>query len=113
MASPDLMALVTQAVVESGFGHLITEVVSGTARGIDKAGEQWAHLNLIPVKQFPADWDRYGRSAGHLRNKQMAKHSEALIAIHDGESPGTFGMISTAKMMGLRVHVHLAPELKA
>ncbi len=35
----------------------ITEVVSGTARGIDQLGEHWATEYFIPVTQFPADWD--------------------------------------------------------
>ena len=39
----------------------ITEVVSGCARGADKMGERWAEEHGIPVKRFPADWNKYGK----------------------------------------------------
>lgn len=35
------------------------------------------------------DFDKYGKSAGHIRNKEMAKYSDVLIAYHDGASRGT------------------------
>jgi hypothetical protein len=96
-------SLVAEAVVESGFD--ITEVVSGTARGIDNIGEEWARNNNVPVRQFPAQWGKYGRVAGLKRNEAMAKYSEGLIAIWDGESRGTENMINTAKVNGLQVYV--------
>lgn len=74
----------------------ITEIVSGNARGVDRAGEAIAKEREIPVKIFKADWKTHGRSAGMVRNGEMAKYGEFLIAIWDGESPGTSGMV---KMM--------------
>ena len=88
---------VFEAIEESGF--TITEVVSGTARGVDKDGEYWAKLNSIPIKQFPADWENLGKSAGFLRNKQMAEYANALIAVWDGKSKGTENMISIMKKL--------------
>ncbi|MFA5195962.1 MAG: SLOG family protein [Bacteroidales bacterium] len=96
--------LVQLAVAGSGFD--ITEVVSGTAKGVDKLGELWAFENDIPVKRFPADWKKYGKSAGYKRNEQMAEYADALIAIWDGKSPGTGHMISIAKMKNIPVYVH-------
>lgn len=96
--------LVARAIKLSGF-H-ISEVVSGCARGADQLGERWAERHHIPVKHFPADWARYGRPrAGHIRNEQMARYAEALVAVWDGESGGTKGMIAKAKRLGLRVFV--------
>jgi hypothetical protein len=83
----------------------ITEVVSGCARGADTLGERWAHAKRIPVKLFPADWDRDGNRAGYIRNAQMARYAEALIAFWDGKSRGTRDMIETAKAKGWRVMV--------
>ena len=83
----------------------ITHVVSGTAPGADRLGERWAEENDVPLSKFPADWDKFGRSAGYLRNIQMAKNAEALVALWDGESPGTKSMIKIAKAGGLLVHV--------
>lgn len=87
-------------------GWMPTVVISGTARGADALGEQWAQRNGIPVERFPADWNTYGRSAGHRRNAEMAARAEALIALWDGTSNGTKGMIDLAKKRGLRVFVH-------
>ena len=83
----------------------ITEVVSGCAKGADSFGELWAEENNIPVKKFPADWKKYGRGAGHRRNKQMADYGEALLAYWDGASSGTKSMIEYAKERGLKVYV--------
>lgn len=73
----------------------ITEVVSGGARGIDKAGEEWAQGSGIPVKQFLADWEKDGKAAGIYRNIDMAEYADALIAIWDGQSRGTLHMINS------------------
>lgn len=40
----------------------VTEIVSGGATGADREGERWAELHGIPVKRFPADWDKHGRA---------------------------------------------------
>ena len=102
---------VTAAVAQSGFW--ITEVVSGSARGVDALGEQWAARYGVPVKRFPADWNRYGKSAGPRRNREMAEYADALIAVYDGESPGTRNMIETAKALGLTVCVWNALGLQS
>lgn len=94
---------VVSAIKESGF--VITEVVSGKARGVDKLGELWAEAYSIPVKLFPADWAKHGRAAGPIRNEQMAKYADALIAVWDGESRGTGDMIKQATKLGLQVFV--------
>lgn len=95
---------VVSAVKESGFE--ITEVVSGAARGVDRLGELFAEANNIPVKRFPAAWDKYGRGAGHIRNGEMANYAGGLIAVWDGESRGTRNMIDQARSKGLQVFVY-------
>jgi hypothetical protein len=94
---------ITKAVFDSQFE--ITEVVSGTARGVDQLGEKWASFVSIPVKRFPANWDLHGKSAGYKRNEEMAEYADALIAIWDGESRGTLHMINIANSKGLKVFV--------
>lgn len=83
----------------------VTEVVSGTARGGDKIGEAWAYFNAIPVKKFPANWDKYGKRAGYLRNSEMAEYGEMLVAIWDGSSKGTKHMIDLADKKGVKVSI--------
>lgn len=67
-------------------------IVSGTAKGIDTLGEEIANGKEIPVIRFPAAWDKHGRAAGHIRNKQMADYADALLLIWDGESKGSANM---------------------
>jgi hypothetical protein len=81
------------------------EIVSGTANGADKLGEKYANEKGYPIKQFPADWDKYGKSAGYKRNEEMAKYADALIAFWDGKSKGTKHMIDLAKRYELKVKV--------
>lgn len=69
-----------------------TEIVSGTAKGIDRSGEAYAKHLKIPLKLFPADWDLHGKPAGHIRNKDMAKYADALLLIWDGSSKGSQNM---------------------
>lgn len=89
---------------------VITEIVSGGARGVDSLGEQVAKNFGIPVKVFPADWNKYGKRAGALRNIQMANYAEGLIAIWDGKSKGTKHMIDEANKLGLSVYIFKGNE---
>lgn len=79
--------------------YSIIEVVSGDARGIDQFGIDWAVDNWIPYKTFPANWDKYGKSAGAIRNREMAEYADILFAFWDMKSPGTKHMISTMKLL--------------
>lgn len=80
-------------------------VVCGKARGADTLGEQYAKERGFSVQYFPADWERYGKSAGYRRNTEMAKNADALVAFWDGKSLGTRHMIEIAKSRGLKVRV--------
>lgn len=73
--------------------NAITEVVCGGATGADALGENYAVQNGIPVKGFPADWNKHGKAAGPIRNRQMAEYADCLIAVWDGKSRGTKNMI--------------------
>jgi hypothetical protein len=87
-------------------GFKVTSVVCGMARGMDLSGREWARTLSIPVSEFPADWDRYGKSAGYKRNVQMAENADALIAVmREGGSKGTQHMIDIAQAKGLKVFV--------
>lgn len=98
--------VIAKAADSCGFLDEITEVVSGTARGVDQIGEAWADFMRIPVKRFPADWNALGKRAGYVRNEQMADYADALIAVWNGESKGTKHMIDIATRKGLKVYVH-------
>lgn len=106
--------IVRQAIIASGlwkeYKHDL-EIVSGGARGVDRLGEEFARKNGLKVHQFIPDWDGLGKSAGHVRNREMGDfakaHGGALIALWDGSSPGTKGMIDYAKKIGLKCFVFI------
>lgn len=80
-------------------------IISGLARGADSLGCQYAADNGLTVEGFAAEWGKFGRAAGPIRNKLMAKSADHLIAFWDGESSGTMHMIDYADKMGLKVKV--------
>ncbi len=99
-----LYSIVEKSIQQSGFE--ITTIISGTANGVDKLGEEYAKKHNLPILYFPANWDKYGKSAGYIRNDEMAKNAEALIAVWDGKSKGTGNMISIAKKKYLKIFVY-------
>lgn len=80
-------------------------VVCGMAKGADTLGLRYAKENELVVYKFPANWDKYGKSAGYVRNKEMAEHADALLAFWDGKSKGTKNMIDIALREALLVRV--------
>lgn len=84
----------------------ITEVISGTAVGVDKLGEQYTNENNIPTKRFVPDWQGLGKKAGHVRNRLMGdyakEHNGMLVAFWDKQSKGTKGMIDYATKIELK-----------
>lgn len=97
--------LLQSALAECGWKP--TVVICGVANGADTLGAHHAISENIPLEFYPADWDKYGRAAGHIRNAQMADVAEALIALWDGVSKGTANMITIARKRKLKVYVHL------
>lgn len=103
----DLVFETIRSALEDGFE--ITEVVSGTAEGVDELGEKWGDQNDVSVSRFPyEDYtdDNPVKVAPLVRNKKMAEYAEQAIIIWDGESPGTENMIEEAKNEGLNLHVN-------
>lgn len=90
--------LLTQTMDELNI--IISEVVCGDAKGADTLGATWASTNGIPVNHYPADWDTYSRSAGIIRNRQMAEYADFLVAFWDGKSRGTKNMIDIMQQIG-------------
>lgn len=80
-------------------------IVSGRAKGADALGERFAKEFGCNLKTFPADWDKHGKSAGFIRNAQMAKYADACIAFWDGESKGTKHMIDLANKEKIMLRV--------
>lgn len=85
-------------------GNLDWGLVCGMAPGVDTVARNIAEAQGRKIFPFPADWDQYGKSAGPIRNGEMANFAEALLAFDNG-SPGTANMIKQAKQKGLRIKI--------
>lgn len=106
--------LVFEAVQASGFAadNAIACIINGGAGGIDAAArrlykntfrDRARNCMLMTVE---ADWKTHGRAAGPIRNRVMAQHADALVAIWDGKSPGTKNIIAEAEARGLKIYIH-------
>lgn len=100
-------------VLIAPFKSLITTVISGGAKGADALGERYAKDHDIPVEIYPADWETHGKSAGYIRNSEMADVADGLIAFNQGGTKGTNNMISIALKRNKMVVVFNIPEVVA
>lgn len=73
-------------------------IISGGAKGADSLAEDLAIDYEWPYKEFPADWDKYGKSAGFRRNQQIVDACDVVLAFWDGKSKGTRDTINKAKV---------------
>jgi len=78
----------------------ITEIVSGGAKGVDSSGEEFVKSKGIKIVRFLPDWNSYGKSAGPIRNRSMAKYGDLLLLIWDGSSKGSANMKAEMKKLG-------------
>ena len=89
----------------------IIEIISGRAVGADRLGELFADRSNIPVTCFEANWRTYGKSAGPMRNREMAVYASEegyygiLIAFWNGYSKGTSDMIKAAEKYDLEIKI--------
>ena len=86
-----------------------TEIVSGGARGVDRAAAIYAKQHEIPLTEFLPDYARYKRGAPLKRNEQIAIYAEMAIAFWDGKSKGTMNTVMLFRDKGkpvLLVRIH-------
>ena len=79
----------------------IVEIISGGAKGADSCAEEFANLMEIPFSKFPANWKKYKKSAGYIRNKEMAKNGDAVVLFPGNK--GTNMMYEIAKGKELKI----------
>lgn len=95
---------VSRAVEQSGLSP--TQIISGGARGVDRLASEYAVAKGIEFIEYLADWDKYGKRAGYMRNYVMVGAADAVIAIWDGTSSGTKHSIELALSSGKPVFVY-------
>jgi YspA, cpYpsA-related SLOG family len=89
----------------SNYESKYIEIVSGMCRGADLLGIKYAETKGISIREFPADWNKYGNRAGPIRNRQMAEYADALVVFWDGKSRGTKSMINEAENNELKTRI--------
>ena len=77
-----------------------TMIISGGCpTGADVAAKKYAQSNKVEYKEFIAQWDKYGKAAGPIRNHAMSFEGDALLLIWDGKSRGSDNMRQQMKVM--------------
>ena len=99
---------VNSVLNELGIHQDQIELVSGGCEGTDKMAERYAEENGIPISVFTADWKRYGRAAGPIRNRQMIDQIKDcdrryVIAFTGDRTKGTRNTIEIAGKNGIEV----------
>lgn len=85
----------------------ISHIISGGARGADTLAIDYAEAMNIPYTIYPADWDKYGRSAGFIRNKDIVDNSDQVLAFWDGISKGTQHTLVYARKQNKLLHIEM------
>lgn len=88
---------INKCIADIKFNNTIV-IVSGGAKGADKIGELYAKKHGYKTELYPANWIKFGKSAGPKRNKVMAQISDYVICFWDGKSRGTLSMIKFANL---------------
>lgn len=81
------------------------EIVSGGCKGPDKLCEKYAEQNDLDKTVFKPNWEEYGKSAGPIRNSEMADYADATVAFWNGQSSGTKDMIKKSKNKDLQLRI--------
>ncbi len=89
-------------------------VLHGDCRGADKMAERIARERGWYTEAYPADWKRYGKRAGPIRNREMIQAShgvDMVLAFHEdlSQSRGTRDMIFAANKAGIEVRLYPGP----
>lgn len=85
-------------------------IVTGGAKGADRLAHLWAAKTKIDAKVYPANWERHGKMAGILRNREMLKIADPDLIIAFPGGTGTADMIKISKRAGKEVIEIEIPE---
>ncbi len=75
----------------------------GCPTGVDRFADDWAMANFVAFREFPADWNRWGRAAGPIRNQEMVDVGRPHLVIAFPGGAGTADMVRRARAAGVRV----------
>ena len=76
------------------------EIVSGGAVGVDACAAEYARQKGLKLTEFLPQYERYGRAAPIMRNREIVNYADAIVAFWDGSSKGTLSVIKYAEKIG-------------
>jgi hypothetical protein len=88
--------------VVAAHGYL-TAIIHGGAPGADKMADDWAARNGVATHIFYADWKKYGRAAGPIRNQRMIDEGKPDLALAMPGGRGTADMVRRLEAAGVPV----------
>lgn len=83
-------------------------IIAGGARGADNAAVDWAIVSHAPFTEYHADWEKYGKNAGPVRNQYMLDEGkpDIVLAFPSKNSRGTWDMVRRAEKAGVPVLIY-------
>jgi hypothetical protein len=81
--------------------YWIDQIINGGSGGADKLAREWARRNHVALATYPAEWDRYGRRAGPIRNQQMLDEEKPDVVLAFPGGDGTADMVRRARSVGV------------
>lgn len=90
-----------------------TCLVSGGAMGVDTLAEEYAKEHGLPIRIIRPNYELFGKRAPLLRNRQIVECADLVVAVWDGQSPGTSYTIDYAHERGVPVKLYIPPENQA
>ena len=106
-----LETLVDSVIAENALSIDEIEIISGHCEGADTLGEQYAKNHGLACILFPAEWSKYGRAAGPIRNSQMIEYASKsqnpiVVAILSPRAKGTMDTVKKATKKGFTIYWH-------
>ena len=86
------------------------EIVSGGAKGVDTCAADYAKEHGIKLTEILPDYERYGRAAPIVRNREIVDYADEIVAFWDGKSKGTRSTIDYAKKINKKCLVILCDQ---
>ena len=81
----------------------LIHIIQGGAKGADFLSRVWAKFRNCPWSEYPADWKKYGKGAGHIRNQQMLDEGKPDLVLAFPGGVGTADMVRRARKAGVEV----------
>lgn len=75
----------------------LEEIISGGAVGADSLGAKFANDYNIKLTEFIPEWHKHGKNAGFIRNEDIIKNADVVLAFWNGYSNGTKNALEWAK----------------